>query len=663
MTAARNNGPDAGRHGLAGPGNPPRDAAADHEDRGWASTSGGWGASALDRGTTAGYDPSGPGPFGSPGPGRNDRSPRSSWPDRDDAVFDIADDRRDDGTTMSQAPDRGAVPPPPPRSHGFAPREPGPGYEPGGYETGGHEPSGFETGGYASGGPPSDGWPSSSGFSSNGYSPGERSSHGPSSSDGYSTGGYSSGGYSSGGFSSDSWSSGGHSPGGFSSDNWSSGGPSSGGFSSDRYSTDRYSSDSWSSGGRSSGGYDGFATGGNSYDRPSGSRSTWSSGLDETPRTTAISAPVGPPGMMDGVGLPTPRDAAFTAPPNASDMVSIIRTSFEAVAPRADELTQLFYGWLFRIAPETRELFPVTMELQRTRLLRALIHVVQMVDRPDELTVFLRQLGRDHRKFGVVGEHYDKVGQALLGALGEIAGPLWTSEVEQAWVGAYGIVAQAMRDAADAERGPAVWMARVMEHRRVSQDLAIVRVQTSQPVPYLAGQYVSVETPQRPRMWRSLSPANAPGPDCVMEFHVHTVPGGWVSRAIVSHAHVGDVWRIGPPMGQMTLDPRSRADLLMVAGGTGLAPARALVEQLMVDGSDRKVALFVGGRTWDALYDIDTLRRMAQDNPWLTVVPVVEEDGRRYGAETGTLAEVVARYGAWADRQVVVAGSPGMVRS
>jgi NAD(P)H-flavin reductase len=83
----------------------------------------------------------------------------------------------------------------------------------------------------------------------------------------------------------------------------------------------------------------------------------------------------------------------------------------------------------------------------------------------------------------------------------------------------------------------------------------------------------------------------------------------------------------------------------------------------MVDGSDRKVALFVGGRTWDSLYDIDTLRRMAQDNPWLTVVPVIEEDGRRHGAETGTLGEVVARYGAWADRQVVVAGSPPMVRS
>ncbi|WP_312029935.1 FAD-binding oxidoreductase [Actinomycetospora sp. TBRC 11914] len=576
-------------------------------------------------------------------------------------MFDIADDRRDDGTTMSQAPGRGAVPPPPPRSHGYpppAPREPGQGYEPGGYETGGYEPGGYDTGGYSSGRRSSDGWPADA-YSSNGHS-----------SDGYSSGGYpsdswSSGGYPSDGYSSDRYPSGGSSSSGFSSNGYAPGERASSGLSSDGWSSGGHS-DGWSSPGRSDGPRDAFATGRNPYDAPSGTPGGWSSGFDsrdDAPRTTAISAPSGPTGLPDGVGLPTPRESGISPPPNATDMVSLIRSSFELVAPRADDLTQLFYGWLFRIAPETRELFPVTMELQRTRLLRALVHVVQMVDRPDELTTFLRQLGRDHRKFGVVGEHYDKVGEALVGAIKEFAGPAWTREIEQAWIGAYGIVSQAMRDAADAERGPAVWMARVMEHRRVSQDLAVVRVQTSQPVPYLAGQYVSVETPQRPRMWRSLSPANAPGPDCVLEFHVHTVPGGWVSRAIVSHAHVGDVWRIGPPMGQMTLDPRSRADLLMVAGGTGLAPARALVEQLMVDGSDRKVALFVGGRTWDSLYDIDTLRRMAQDNPWLTVVPVVEEDGRRYGAETGTLGEVVARYGAWADRQVVVSGSPGMVRS
>jgi NAD(P)H-flavin reductase/hemoglobin-like flavoprotein len=384
-----------------------------------------------------------------------------------------------------------------------------------------------------------------------------------------------------------------------------------------------------------------------------------------TPGLDALSAPFEPPAPREPADTPSPSGSWGAAPPSndTAHMVEVVRASFAGIASRADELTQLFYGLLFQIAPETRDLFPASMEVQRTRLLRALIHFVQMVDRPDELEVFLRQLGRDHRKFGVVGAHYDKVGEALVGALKEISGPRWNAEIEDAWLRAYGLLSRVMSEAADAEQGPAVWMARVVEHRRVTPDVAVIRVQTSQPVPYLAGQYVSVEIPQRPRMWRTLSPANAPGSDCVLEFHVHTVPGGWVSRAMVAHVNVGEVWRIGPPMGQMTLDPRSRADLLMVTGGTGLTPARALIEQIMLDGSDRKVTLFVGGRTWDSLYDVDTLRRMAQDHPWLTVVPVIEEDGSRHGAETGTVGQVVARYGAWADRQVVVSGSPAMVRS
>ena len=49
-------------------------------------------------------------------------------------------------------------------------------------------------------------------------------------------------------------------------------------------------------------------------------------------------------------------------------------------------------GEVFVVAPETRDLFPVNMSTQRSRLLRALVYVVQMVDRPDELVTFLTQL-------------------------------------------------------------------------------------------------------------------------------------------------------------------------------------------------------------------------------------------------------------------------------
>jgi NAD(P)H-flavin reductase/hemoglobin-like flavoprotein len=346
-----------------------------------------------------------------------------------------------------------------------------------------------------------------------------------------------------------------------------------------------------------------------------------------------------------------------------SVMMEVIRQSWEAVEPRADELGRFFYSTLFRIAPATRELFPVNMEVQRSRLLRALVHVVQMVDRPEELVPFLEQLGRDHRKFGVLTEHYDAVGTALLAAVAHCAGDAWTPQVQRAWTEAFARVSTTMSAAAQAERGPATWLGRVVEHERIGWDLAKITIQPDEPIPYRAGQYVSVETPRRPRLWRYLSPANAPRSDGAMEFQVRAVEGGWVSRAIVAHSQVGDTWRIGPPLGRMHVDPASGREVLMVTGGTGVAPIKALLEDLATRPRQPRTQVFLGGRTWDDLYDFTSLRRLSYNNTWLDVIPVVEKDEGGSGAERGTLADVVTHYGAWADHDVLVCGSPAMIRA
>ncbi|MGI8816291.1 MAG: globin domain-containing protein [Pseudonocardia sp.] len=355
--------------------------------------------------------------------------------------------------------------------------------------------------------------------------------------------------------------------------------------------------------------------------------------------------------------LPLPTSA------KASEMVTIIRSSFELVEPMAGELAKHFYAVLFATAPETRDLFPANMEIQRSRLLRALVHVVQMVDRPAELTPFLQQLGRDHRKFGVIARHYNAVGEALLSAIGHYAGPAWTPPVAAAWTEAYGVVSNAMRSAAELEHGPASWLGRVLAHRRLSWDVAMVQVQTGQPIPYQAGQYLSVETPRRPRLWRYLSPANAPREDGIIEFHVRAVERGWVSRAIVAHTQRGDTWRIGPPMGRMSVDRQSGRNVLMVAGGTGMAPMKSILEDMARNGENPRTEVFLGARNFHELYDLSSLRQLSYSNPWLNVVPVVEDDDGGSGAEKGTLAEVVTRYGAWADHDVLVSGSPAMIRA
>lgn len=370
-----------------------------------------------------------------------------------------------------------------------------------------------------------------------------------------------------------------------------------------------------------------------------------------------------PETMTNAVLSPGPPPNNEPSNSGVSKMVRLIRESYAVVEPHSDEVAKFFYGTLFSIAPHTRELFAANMEVQRSRLLRALVHFIQMVDKPDELLPFLQQLGRDHRKFGVITQHYEAVGTALLAAIKRYAGDAWTDQVERAWAEAYTVMASAMTEAAAADDGPAWYTGQVLHHERLSWELAVIRVQTDHPMPYLPGQYVSVEVPQRPRMWRYLSPANAPSEDGVMEFHVRAVDAGWVSRALVGHAKPGDQWRIGSPMGRLTVDRENSPDILMIAGGTGITPLRAIIDDLAQYGENPRVQLFYGGRTREDLYDLENLRRIAMHNPWLTITAVLENDPDVDGVEHGTIADVVSRYGAWEDWDVLVSGSPAMIRA
>lgn len=347
----------------------------------------------------------------------------------------------------------------------------------------------------------------------------------------------------------------------------------------------------------------------------------------------------------------------------ASEMVRLIRETWAVAEPQSDEVARFFYGMLFSLAPETRDLFAVNMDIQRSRLLRALVHVIQMMDRPDEVAPFLHQLGRDHRKFGVVTNHYEAVGTALLASVKKHIGEAWTQPVERAWAEMYTAMASAMTEAAAADQGPAWYTGEVIDHHRIGWDLAVIRVQPDYPVPYYAGQYVSIEAPQRQRLWRYLTPANAPREDGGMEFHIRAVEGGWVSRALAAHARIGDQWRIGSPMGRLGIDPDNGRDVVMIAGGTGVAPMHAIIDERARYGDNPRVHIFYGGRTREDLYDLENLQHYAASNPWLTVTPVVENDPDLSHAEHGVLADVVTKHGSWSERDILVSGSPAMIRA
>ena len=121
----------------------------------------------------------------------------------------------------------------------------------------------------------------------------------------------------------------------------------------------------------------------------------------------------------------------------------------------------------------------------------------------------------------------------------------------------------------------------------------------------------------------------------------------------------------------------------MIAGGTGLAPLRAILLDLTRWERPPNVTLFFGGKSPRDLYASDMLWLMAAELPWLTVVPVVDQLHEPWASDRwndriheeigsstsffepehcweGAIADVVAVQGPFPDRQILVCGSPGM---
>ncbi|MEV6768012.1 globin domain-containing protein [Nocardia sp. NPDC051030] len=342
-----------------------------------------------------------------------------------------------------------------------------------------------------------------------------------------------------------------------------------------------------------------------------------------------------------------------------------LQTSWRRVERIGDEATQYFYSHLFLAHPEVREMFPIRMSTQRAKFFAALGRIVSNVETLADDPEFVAQLGRDHRRFGVIADHYPAAGASLLATLAHFHGARWTEELAQTWTDAYWAVAGIMTAAAEqAADTPAWWDADIVATERRSIDVTVHTVRPLQPFHYEAGQSIAIEIPQRPRLWRYFSPANAPRPDGTFDIHVQAVDGGEVSATFARMVRPNDRIRLGSPVGTALVIPPEAADrLLLVAGGSGLAPLRAVLDRIEQtwrhSGFAPQVRLFHGVRTAWNLYDHEALTALTE-YPWFTYTPVVSEDPGFRGVQ-GMVGAVAARGLDLSGCTALVCGSPTMV--
>jgi NAD(P)H-flavin reductase/hemoglobin-like flavoprotein len=394
------------------------------------------------------------------------------------------------------------------------------------------------------------------------------------------------------------------------------------------------------------------------------------------------------PGLLRGKIAKTESSARFAEPaepvgPAVTSIAAVdrrrVKESFLRLGTSPQFAMDYLYARLFVQSPALRSLFPLSMEHTRATTFRMLVDLMENLDDPERADLMLAELGRDHRKFGVKDEHYQPFFDCLLATIEQVSGQAWTDDLRRAWRAVLTYFAATMTAAAqeDGRSQPAWWIGEIVQHDQRTPTIAVLTIRPDRPLSYHPGQYVSVQVPKWPRVWRKYSIANAPRENGLLDIHVRAVPGGMVSTALVSHSGTGDTLTLAAARGDLRVPADQDRDIVCVAGGTGLAPVKAIVESIVAQtrqGKRRSVTLYLGARHGGDLYDMRDLATLRLAYPALTLVPVAESDPDwsaggflgvalpgQHSWPAGKLPDVVARHPSFRDTEVYVAGPAGLV--
>ena len=206
--------------------------------------------------------------------------------------------------------------------------------------------------------------------------------------------------------------------------------------------------------------------------------------------------------------------------------------------------------------------------------------------------------------------------------------------------------------------------ARVQKLTRAAPGVMLMELKlpASERLQFAAGQYIEILLKNGRR--RAFSLANAPHDDACLQLHVRHMPGGQFTDAVFGTMKERDMLRFCGPHGSFVLREESAKPVLLLAGGTGFAPIKAIVEHAIAEQTSRPLAIYWGGRTLADLYLRSLAEQWALEHPGIRFVPVLSDSPASEGWEGRSGLVHVAAMQDFPDlsgHQVYVCGSPAMV--
>ncbi len=204
---------------------------------------------------------------------------------------------------------------------------------------------------------------------------------------------------------------------------------------------------------------------------------------------------------------------------------------------------------------------------------------------------------------------------------------------------------------------------KVKQINRLSDDVMqlFLQLPPDNSLNFLAGQYIDIILNDGSH--RSFSLANTPKNDGLLELHIRHIKGGRFTDSVFNDLQKNDILRIEAPLGSFFLREKSDKPLILVAGGTGFAPIKSIIQHLIDADSSRAIHLYWGARDVVGLYQNELAQTWVAQGK-IQYTPVLSEQEDAWGGTKGWVhQQVLNDYPDLSPYAVYICGAPAMVKA
>lgn len=203
---------------------------------------------------------------------------------------------------------------------------------------------------------------------------------------------------------------------------------------------------------------------------------------------------------------------------------------------------------------------------------------------------------------------------------------------------------------------------RVHKMNRLADDVIqlFIKLPSSERLQFLAGQYIDILLEDGRH--RSFSIANAPHNDEFLELHIRLIEDGLFTPKVFNNMQEKDLLRIEGPHGSFFYHEDSDRDIILMAGGTGFAPIKGIIDHLIEEKVTCPIYLYWGARSEADLYLNQMAETWAAENENIHYIPVLSDAGSQWTGKTGYVHKtVMADFDDLNPFDIYVCGPPAMI--